>query len=115
MPSERVMLTRIAVDRRVWFTGKGRLDLRLRGLGNKLVFLSQMHEQRRIESVNLAQVLFGVTAVIGDGGIDVTAHSRQERHQPPEAVALNGNPARALRKFDHSVQGVLDILDAGVT
>jgi hypothetical protein len=64
MPSERVMLTRIAVNRRVWFAGKGRLDLSLRRLGNKLVLLGQMHQQRRIKAVDLAEILFGVTAVV---------------------------------------------------
>src|SRR5258708_26887852 len=115
MPSEGVMLPRIAVDRRVWVAGKRRLNLSLRKIGNELVLLSQMHKQRRTKIVDLAQVLFGVSAVIGDGGIDVAAHGRQERHQGAEAVALDGNLARALRQFRHSVQGVVNISDASVT
>src|SRR5258708_14846972 len=114
MPSEGVMLPRIAVDRRVWLAGKGRLDLSLRRLGNELV-LSQMHKQGRTKIGDLSQVLFGVSAAIGDGGIDVAAHGRQERHQGAEAVALDGNLARALRQFGHSVQGVNNISDASVT
>src|ERR1700730_16888991 len=97
MPSEGVMLPRIAVDRRVWPAGKSRLDLSLRCLGNKLVLLSQMHKQGRTKIVDLAQVLFGVSAVISDGGIDVAPHGREECHQGAEAVALDGNLARALR------------------
>src|SRR5579872_379077 len=115
MPSEGVTLARIAVDCRIWVACERLLDMGLRRLGNELVLLSQMHEQGRTKIVDLAQVLFGVTAVIGDGGIDVAAHGRQERHQGAEAVALDGNLARALRQFGHSVQGVLDISDASVT
>src|SRR6202047_4056725 len=115
MPSEGVALTGIAVDCRVWLAGKSRLDLSLRGLGNELVLLSQMHKQGRTKIVDLSQVLFGVSAVIGDGGIDVAAHGRQERHQGAEAVALDGNLARALRQFGHCVQGVVNISDASVT
>src|SRR5260370_41316694 len=74
-----------------------------------------MHKQGRTKIVDLSQVLFGVSAVIGDGGIDVAAHGRQERHQGAKAVALDGNPARALRQFSHSVQGVVNISDASVT
>src|SRR5580704_6266733 len=115
MPSEVMTLPRIAVDRRVCFASKYRLDLSLRCLGNELVLLSQMHKEGRTKIVDLAQVLFGVSAVISDGGIDVAAHGRQERHQGAEAVALDGNLARALRDFGHSIQGVADISDASVT
>src|SRR5713226_4410985 len=115
MPSEGVMLPRIAVDRRVWLAGKGRLDLSLRRLGNELVLLSQMHKQGRTKIVDLAQVLFGVTAVISDGSIDVAAHGRQERHQGTETIALDGNLARAIRQFGHGVQRVLNISDTSIT
>src|SRR5271163_1380193 len=74
-----------------------------------------MHKQRRTKILDLAQVIFGVTAVISDGGIHVAAHCRQERHQGAKAVALDGNLARALRQFGHSVQGVSNISDASVT
>jgi hypothetical protein len=53
--------------------------------------------------------------MIGDGGIDVAAHGRQERHQGAEAVALDGNLARELWQLGHSVQRVVDISDASVT
>src|SRR5580704_2547610 len=115
MPSEVMTLPRIAVDRRVCFASKYRLDLSLRCLGNELVLLSQMHKEGRTKIVDFAQVLFGVSAMIGDGGGDVAAHGRQERHQGAEAVALDGNLARALRQFGHSVQGVVNISDASVT
>ena len=73
-----------------------------------------MHKQGRTKIVDLAQVLFGVSAVISDGGIDVAPHGREERHQGAEAVALDGNLARTLRKFGHSVQGFVNISDTSV-
>src|SRR5439155_16986651 len=97
MPSEGMMLTRIAVDSRVWFAGKCLLDLSLRRLGNELVLFGQMHQQRRIKPVDLAQIFLSVTAVIHDRSVDAVACGRQERHQPTEAIAENGNPADALR------------------
>ena len=63
-------LPRIAVDRRIWFAGKCRLDLRLRRLGDELVLLGQMHQHGRMKLVDLAQVFLGVTAVIRDRGIE---------------------------------------------
>src|SRR5271155_5034978 len=115
MPSEGMTLPRIAVDRRVCFARKCCLDLSLRRLGNKLVLLSEMHKQGRTKIVDLAQVLFGVSAVIGDGGIDVAAQGRQERHQGAKAVSLDGNLTGAIGQFGHSVQGVLNISDASIT
>src|SRR5271169_5388178 len=43
MSREGMILTRIAVDCRAWFAGKCRLNLSLRGLGNELVLLGQVH------------------------------------------------------------------------
>src|SRR5258708_36781685 len=64
MPSEGVTLTRIAVHCRVWFPGKCRLDLSLCRLGNELVLLGQMHQQRRIKAFDLAQrFLSGTTGI----------------------------------------------------
>jgi hypothetical protein len=98
MPGKGVTLARIAVDYRVWFAGKSRLDLDLRRVGNELVLLSQMHKQGRMKIVDLAQVFFGVGAVIGDGRIDAAAHGRKERHQGAEAITLDSDLARALRQ-----------------
>src|SRR5438067_543076 len=83
-PTEGVMLTRIAIDCRVWFAGKCLLDLSLRRLGNELVLLGQVHQQRRIKTVDLAQIFLSVTAVISDRGVDAVARSRQEGHQATE-------------------------------
>ena len=94
-----MMLTRIAVDCRVWFAGKCRFDLSLRRLGNELVLLGQMHQQRRIKPIDLAQIFLSVAAVIGDRGVDAVAHGRQEGHQPAEAIAEDGNLAGALREL----------------
>ena len=114
MPGKGVTLARIAVDYRVWFVGKSRLDLGLGRLGNELVLLAEMHQERRTKIVDLTQVFFGVSAVISDGGVDVAAHGRQERHQGAEAIALDGELSRTVRQPGHNVQGVPDISDTGV-
>src|SRR5437879_13472587 len=101
MPSEGVMLTRIAIDCRVWFAGKCLLDLSLRRLGNELVLLGQVHQQRRIKTVDLAQIFLSVTAVISDRGVDAVARSRQEGHQATETKAHDGNLTTAVRELGH--------------
>jgi hypothetical protein len=73
MPGEGVILTRIVVDGRVWFAGERRFDLSLRRLGNELVLPGQMHQQRSVEAADLAQILLGVAAVIGDRSVDPVA------------------------------------------
>ena len=73
MPSEGVILTRIAVDGRIGFARKRRFDFRLCGLGNKLVLLGEMHQQGRMEAVDLPKIFLGVTAVVGDRGVDAVA------------------------------------------
>src|SRR3984885_163114 len=73
-----------------------------------------MHQQWRTKFVDLAQVLFGVTAVIGNGRIDVAAYGRQERHQGAEAIALEADLAPALRQFGDGFQSVVNISDASV-
>jgi hypothetical protein len=67
--SEGVTLARIAVDGGVWPAGKRCLDLSLRRLRNELVLLGQMHQQRRIEPLDLAQIFLCVAPVIGDRGV----------------------------------------------
>src|SRR5271155_642859 len=101
MPSEGVMLPRIAVDRRVWFAGKCRFDLSLRSLRNEFVLLGQMHQQGRFKAVDLAQILLGVAAVIDDRSVDAVANGRQEGHQTAEAKAQDGNPTSAARELGH--------------
>ena len=109
------MLTRIAVNRRIWFTGECRLDRSLRRLGNELVLLSQMHQQRRIKSVDLVEIFLSVTTVIYDRRIDTIARGRQESHRSAEAIAKDGNPADTLRQLGHDISGVLNVLGAGVS
>src|SRR5260370_38458260 len=103
MPSEGMTLPWIAIDHRVRFAPKCCLDLGLRCFGNKLVLLSQVHKQGRTKLVDPAQILFGVSAVISHGGIDLAAHGREERHQGAESRALAGTPAPALAKLAHRV------------
>ena len=57
---------------------KRRFDLSLRCLRNEFVIFSQMHKQGPAKIVDLAQIFFSVSAVIGDGGIDVAAHGGQK-------------------------------------
>src|ERR1700732_3332302 len=101
MPSEGVMLPRIAVNCCVWFPGKCRLDLSLRRLGNELIFFSQMHQQRGMKAVEFAQIFLGVTAVIGDCSVGAVAHGRQEGHQAAEAVAEDRNLTAATGQFSY--------------
>src|SRR6266576_3492374 len=114
MPSEGVMLTRIAIDCRVWFAGKCLLDLSLRRLGNELVLLGQVHQQRRIKTVDLAQIFLSVTAVISDRGVDAVARSCQEGQQATETKAHDGNLTTAVRELGHRVGGILNVSGAGV-
>ena len=114
MPGEGVTLPRIAVDRRICFAGKCCLDLSLRRLRDKLILFPQMHEQRRMKILDLTQVFLGVTAMIGDGGIDPAAHGREKRHQGAKAIPLDGNLTRTFRQFRDGAQGVSNISDAGV-
>src|SRR5713101_3166282 len=95
MPSEGVMLTRIGVDCRVRFAGKGRFDFGLRRLGNELVFLGQMHQRGRMKPIDLSQIFLSVTAVISDRSVDAVAHGCQKDHQRAEAIAEDGNLAGA--------------------
>src|SRR6202050_3194204 len=97
MPGEGVPVPRIAVDRGVFWSGKCCRDLCLRCLGDKLVLLPQMHKQGRMKILDLTQVFLGVTAMIGDGGIDLAAYGCKERHQGTEAVPLDGNLSCAFR------------------
>jgi len=85
--------------------------LSLRRLGNELVLLSQMHKQRRTKTVDLAQVLFDVSAVIGDGGIALPSGTSSRRQDSSPGRQL----ARAPRQFGHSVQSVSNISDTSVT
>src|SRR5260370_42012289 len=115
MPSEGVMLPRIAVDRRVWFAGKCRFDLSLRRLGNEFVLLSQMHQQRSIKSVDLAEIFLSVAAVINDRSVDAVANGCQEGHQTADAKAQDGNPTSAAGELGHVIDGTLDVPGAGVS
>jgi hypothetical protein len=76
IPREGVTLARIAVDCRIRFLGKDRFDLSLGSLGNELVFLCQVHQQRRIEAGNFSQILLGVTAVICDPSVNAITRGR---------------------------------------
>src|SRR5258708_22394795 len=115
MPGESVMLARIAVDRCVWFFGKRRLDLGLRGLGNELVSLGEMHQHGRMKPIDLSQIFVSVAAVISDRSVDAVAHGCQKDHQRAEAIAVDGNLAGASRQLSHGVDGVLNVPSAGVS
>jgi hypothetical protein len=114
VPGEGVILTRIAIDGRVRFAGERRFDFSLRRLGNELVLFGQMHQQRSMKAVDLAQIFLGVAAVIRDRRVDAVARGRQERHQSAEAKAKDSDLAGALGQFGRNVGGVLDVPGAGV-
>src|SRR5580700_4310642 len=108
MTREGMILTRIAVDGRVWFLSKRRFDLRLRSLGNELVLFGQMHQQRRMKPIDLSQIFLSIGAVIPDCGVDaVVAHGCHEDHQCAEAIAEQRNLAVAFREIAYCVDGVL--------
>ena len=109
-----MVLTRIAVDFRVRFAGKGRFDFGLRSLGNELVFLGQMHQRGRMKPIDLSQIFLSVTAVISDRSVDAVAHGCQKDHQRAEAIAEDGNLAGAPRQLGHGVDSVLSVPGTGV-
>jgi hypothetical protein len=99
MAGEGMTLTRIAVDRRVWFLSKCRFNLRLCSLGNELILLGQVHEKGRMKPIDLSQIFLSIGTVIPDRGVDaVVAHGCHEDHQRAEAIAEQGNLARAFRQ-----------------
>ena len=109
-------LPRVAVDRRIWFLSKCRFNLRLCSLGNELILLGQMHENGRMKPIDLSQIFLSIGAVIPDRGVDaVVAHGCHEDHQRAEAIAEQGNLAVAFREIAYCVDGVLDVLDAGIS
>src|SRR5260370_2108474 len=66
-----------------------------------------MHQERRVETIDLVQILLSVTTVVGDRSVNAVAHGRQEGHQRPEAVTKYGNLAGALGHLGHGIGGVL--------
>ena len=70
MPRESMPLTRVAINHSVRLPRERGLNLRLRGPGNKLIFLSQMHQNGRAKPIDLSQVFFGIATVISDRGVD---------------------------------------------
>src|SRR5271154_1478322 len=116
MTRKGVTLTRIAVDRSVRFLSKCRFDFRLCSLGNELILLSHMHENGSMKPIDLSQIFLGIGAVIPDRGVDaVVTHGRHEDHQRAEAIAEQGNLAVAFREIAYCVDGVLDVLYAGIS
>src|SRR5260370_41486478 len=74
-----------------------------------------MHQERRVETIDLVQILLSVTTVVGDRSVNAVAHGRQEGHQRPEAVTKYGNLAGALGHLGHGIGGVLDVPDTGIS
>ena len=56
MAGKGMTLPRIAVHRRVWFHSDCRFNLRLRGFGNELILLGQVHENGRVKPIYLSQI-----------------------------------------------------------
>src|SRR5271156_6994168 len=116
MPREGVILTRIAVDRRVRFLSKCRFNLPLCSLRDELILLGYMHEKGRMEPIDLSQIFLSIGAVIPDRRVDaVVAHGCHEDHQRTEAIAEQGNLAVAFRETACCVNGVLYVPYAGIS
>jgi hypothetical protein len=60
-----VTLAWVTVNRRIRISGERRLDRGLGGLRHELIFLGQMQQQRRVQTVNLAEILFRVATIVG--------------------------------------------------
>src|SRR5271170_2245525 len=109
-------LPRVAVHRRIWLLSKCCFNLRLCSLGNELILLSQMHENGRMKPIDLSQIFLGIGAVIPDRGVDaIVTHGRHEDHQRAEAIAEQGNLAVAFRETAYCIDGVFDVLYAGIS
>ena len=78
MPGERMTLARIAIDSRVGFSCEGCVDLGLRLLRDKLILLTEMHEQWGLQSVNFGEVFLRFGAMISNGGVDFVAGGRKK-------------------------------------
>src|ERR1700722_4104287 len=72
-----------------------------------------MHKQGRMKILDLPQVFLGVSAMIGNGGIEPAANGRKERHQGSEAVPLDANLAGTFRQFRHGFQIILNLSEGG--
>ena len=70
MPGEGMALPRIAVDRRVWFSASAALISACAGLEMNSSSSPRCISRGRTKIVDLAQIFFGVSAMISDGGID---------------------------------------------
>src|SRR5579862_2889631 len=116
MAGECVTLPGVTVHRRIWSRSKCRFNLRLRSLGNEFILLGQMHENGRMKPIDLTQIFLRIGAVIPDRGVDsVATHGCHEDHQRAEAIAEQGNLAVAFREIAYCVDGVLDVLYAGIS
>src|SRR5580692_6797265 len=75
-----------------------------------------MHENGRMKPIDLSQIFVSIGAVIPDRGVDaVIAHSCHEDHQRSEAIAEQGYLAVAFRETAYCIDGVFDVLDAGIS
>src|SRR5271168_2599085 len=69
-----------------------------------------------MKPIDLSQIFLSIGAVIPDRGVDaVVTHGCHEDHQRAEAIAVQGNLAVAFREVAYSVDGVLDVLYAGIS
>jgi hypothetical protein len=69
-----------------------------------------------MKPIDLSQIFIGIGAVIPDRGVDaVVSYSCHEYHQRSEAIAEQGNLAVAFWETAHCIDGVLDVLYAGIS
>src|SRR5580698_250906 len=114
MAGEGMTLPWIAVDRCVRSVFDRYFNLRLRSLGNELILLGQMHQNRRMKPIELSQIFLSVGTVIPDRSVDaVVTYCRQEDHQRAHAITEQANLAVAFPQIANGVDSVLDVLYAG--
>src|SRR5260370_32761548 len=69
-----------------------------------------------MKPIDLSQIFLSIGAVIPDRGVDaVVADGCHEDHQRAEAIAEQGNLTVAFRETACCIDGVLDVLYAGIS
>jgi hypothetical protein len=114
MPRERVTLARITVNGSVRLTGERCFDLSLCRLGDEFVLFTEVHQQGSAQPANLAEIFFGVAAMVSNRCIDLIAGGYDKSHQCAEAVALHANLAGRLRQRRGCAYRFPDILSTGI-
>ena len=68
-----------------------------------------MHEQRRLQTANLAEVFFRVATMISDGGVDFVAAGSDKYHQRAKAISNQGNLSSRFLQLNSGADRFHDI------